>query len=461
MATDPGEPTATEESSGEKPDGEREEESDQGNRASRERERMHSTPSDFPSSQTQESRAWGAGGGGGGVEDDKETEVPARPLTFFMPSPPAAQEPCRKRENKRFFRKSVEICEEDDEVEEAPSALHSAPHLEFCASDSVFTSGAQQLPASASVALGEVGTHGTQDPDKTGLTAPALKGKERDKEQEEEAEMKAVATSPGGRFLKFDIELGRGAFKTVYKGLDTETWVEVAWCELQDRKLTKAEQQRFKEEAEMLKGLQHPNIVRFYDSWESVLRGKKCIVLVTELMTSGTLKTYLKRFKVMKPKVLRSWCRQILKGLQFLHTRTPPIVHRDLKCDNIFITGPTGSVKIGDLGLATLMRTSFAKSVIGTPEFMAPEMYEEHYDESVDVYAFGMCMLEMATSEYPYSECQNAAQIYRKVTSALSEGPSKSCLLCGGHWCACGASKETQRQAQGQRGHRVQLRLGE
>lgn len=52
-------------------------------------------------------------------------------------------------------------------------------------------------------------------------------------ENEEEAEMKAVSTSPGGRFLKFDIELGRGSFKTVYKGLDTDTWVEVAWCELQ------------------------------------------------------------------------------------------------------------------------------------------------------------------------------------------------------------------------------------
>lgn len=82
-----------------------------------------------------------------------------------------------------------------------------------------------------------------------------------------------------------------------------------------------------------------------------------------------SLNRYLKRFKVMKPKVLRSWCRQILKGLQFLHTRTPPIIHRDLKCDNIFITGPTGSVKIGDLGLATLMRTSFAKSVIGDQYF--------------------------------------------------------------------------------------------
>ncbi|XP_042801385.1 serine/threonine-protein kinase WNK1 isoform X4 [Panthera leo] len=244
---------------------------------------------------------------------------------------------------------------------------------------------------------------------------------ERSQQQDdiEELETKAVGMSNDGRFLKFDIEIGRGSFKTVYKGLDTETTVEVAWCELQDRKLTKSERQRFKEEAEMLKGLQHPNIVRFYDSWESTVKGKKCIVLVTELMTSGTLKTYLKRFKVMKIKVLRSWCRQILKGLQFLHTRTPPIIHRDLKCDNIFITGPTGSVKIGDLGLATLKRASFAKSVIGTPEFMAPEMYEEKYDESVDVYAFGMCMLEMATSEYPYSECQNAAQIYRRVTSCI------------------------------------------
>lgn len=74
---------------------------------------------------------------------------------------------------------------------------------------------------------------------------------------------------------------------------------------------------------------------------------------------------YLKRFKEMKLKLLQRWSHQILKGLHFLHTRTPPIIHRDLKCDNIFITGPTGSVKIGDLGLATLKSASFAKSVIG------------------------------------------------------------------------------------------------
>uniref|UniRef100_A0A4W4EB49 Protein kinase domain-containing protein n=1 Tax=Electrophorus electricus TaxID=8005 RepID=A0A4W4EB49_ELEEL len=261
-----------------------------------------------------------------------------------------------------------------------------------------------------------------------------------EQDEKEDIETKAVATSPDGRYLKFNIEIGRGSFKTVYKGLDTETTVEVAWCELQTRKLTKAERQRFSEEVEMLKGLQHPNIVRFYDSWKSTVKGHKCILLVTELMTSGTLKTYLKRFKEMKPKLLQRWSRQILKGLHFLHTRTPPIIHRDLKCDNIFITGPTGSVKIGDLGLATLKRASFAKSVIGTPEFMAPEMYEEKYDEAVDVYAFGMCILEMTTSEYPYSECQNAAQIYRKVTSVHHPGLAGTHLLPGEQWCPCGAA---------------------
>ncbi|XP_072224035.1 uncharacterized protein wnk3 isoform X2 [Leuresthes tenuis] len=423
MATDPGEPTGTEDSS-EKPDGQKEEDTEREGRTNQQRERTHSTPLDFPSSRTQEGRETGGedggiGGGGGGGEEETFYQCEESPVLVSMPSLPGDSGHKRVRREKRFFRKSVEICEEDDEVELPPETPHSAPHLELCSTEPGFGSAQQQGTASSCANLEHDPSQGHEPGKDAPSSAPAQRVRERDREQEEEAEMKAVATSPGGRFLKFDIELGRGAFKTVYKGLDTETWVEVAWCELQDRKLTKAEQQRFKEEAEMLKGLQHPNIVRFYDSWESVLRGKKCIVLVTELMTSGTLKTYLKRFKVMKPKVLRSWCRQILKGLHFLHTRTPPIVHRDLKCDNIFITGPTGSVKIGDLGLATLMRTSFAKSVIGTPEFMAPEMYEEHYDESVDVYAFGMCMLEMATSEYPYSECQNAAQIYRKVTSGI------------------------------------------
>jgi len=84
---------------------------------------------------------------------------------------------------------------------------------------------------------------------------------------------------------------------------------------------------------------------------------------------------------------IKRWAWQILQGLVYLHGHNPPIIHRDLKSDNIFVNGSAGIVKIGDLGFATLRgAVGTVMSVIGTPEFMAPELYEEKYDEKVDVY---------------------------------------------------------------------------
>ncbi|KAJ9700350.1 hypothetical protein PVL29_005915 [Vitis rotundifolia] len=116
-------------------------------------------------------------------------------------------------------------------------------------------------------------------------------------------------------------------------------------------------------------------------------------------------------------RAVKHWCRQILWGLLYLHNHKPPVIHRDLKCDNIFVNGNQGEVKIGDLGLAAILRKSHAAHCVGTPEFMAPEVYEEEYNELVDIYSFGMCILEMVTFEYPYSECTHPAQIYKKVIS--------------------------------------------
>lgn len=76
-----------------------------------------------------------------------------------------------------------------------------------------------------------------------------------------------------------------------------------------------------------------------------------------------------------------------------------------------------GQVKIGDLGLAAVVgKNHAAHTLLGTPEYMAPELYEEDYNELVDIYSFGMCLLEMATMEIPYSECNSIVMIYRKVT---------------------------------------------
>ena len=85
-------------------------------------------------------------------------------------------------------------------------------------------------------------------------------------------------------------------------------------------------------------------------------------------LTPARLRRYRKRHKHIDPEVLKGWAWQILCGLVYLHGHTPPIIHRDLKSDNIFINGSEGVVKIGDLGLATLLRARTApQSVLGEP----------------------------------------------------------------------------------------------
>ncbi|MCO5552905.1 hypothetical protein L7F22_006424 [Adiantum nelumboides] len=222
----------------------------------------------------------------------------------------------------------------------------------------------------------------------------------------------------GGYFLQYNEILGKGAFKTVYKAFDEVDGIEVAWNQVKIHDLLQSpeELERLYSEVNLLKSLKHKNIIKFYTSW--VDAKNKNVNFITEVFNSGTLRQYRKKHKHVDIRAVKNWARQILRGLLYLHSHDPPIIHRDLKCDNVFVNGNNGEVKIGDLGLATILRQAHAAhSVIGTPEFMAPELYEEEYNELVDIYSFGMCLLEIVTFEYPYSECTNAAQIYKKVTS--------------------------------------------
>ncbi|CAF2099296.1 unnamed protein product [Brassica napus] len=226
-----------------------------------------------------------------------------------------------------------------------------------------------------------------------------------------------IEVDPSGRYGRYEEVLGKGASKTVYRAFDEYEGIEVAWNQVKLRNFTRnpEELEKFFREIHLLKTLNHQNIMRFYTSW--VDTDNLSINFVTELFTSGTLRQYRLRHRRVNIKAVKQWCKQILKGLLYLHSCSPPIIHRDLKCDNIFINGNQGEVKIGDLGLAAILRKSHAVRCVGTPEFMAPEVYDEEYNELVDVYAFGMCVLEMVTFDYPYSECTHPAQIYKKVTS--------------------------------------------
>ncbi|KAF7837290.1 putative serine/threonine-protein kinase WNK9 isoform X1 [Senna tora] len=226
-----------------------------------------------------------------------------------------------------------------------------------------------------------------------------------------------VEVDPTGRYGRYNEILGKGASKTVYRAFDEYEGIEVAWnqVKLYDFLQNPEDLERLYCEIHLLKTLKHKNIMKFYTSW--VDAANRHINFVTEMFTSGTLRQYRIKHKRVNIRAVKHWCRQILEGLLYLHSHDPPVIHRDLKCDNIFINGNQGEVKIGDLGLAAILRKSNAARCVGTPEFMAPEVYEEDYNELVDIYSFGMCILEMVTFEYPYSECTHPAQIYKKVVS--------------------------------------------
>ncbi|CAN4111417.1 unnamed protein product [Withania somnifera] len=228
-----------------------------------------------------------------------------------------------------------------------------------------------------------------------------------------------VEKDPKGRYVRYSEVLGKGAFKTVYKAFDLLDGIEVAWSRVKVEDVLQSPDNLGKLYAEihLLRQLKHANIMKFCDSW--IDDKKRTVNMITELFTSGNLRQYRKKYRSVDMKAIKNWAKQVLQGLDYLHGQNPPIIHRDLKCDNIFVNGNHGEIKIGDLGLATIMEKPTVKSVIGTPEFMAPELYEEEYNELVDIYSFGMCMLELVTFEYPYSECKNPAQIFKKVSSGV------------------------------------------
>jgi WNK lysine deficient protein kinase len=72
----------------------------------------------------------------------------------------------------------------------------------------------------------------------------------------------------------------------------------------------------------------------------------------------------------------RRWCRQILSALDYLHSHNPPIIHRDLKCDNIFINGNTGEIRIGDFGLSVSKTETHAQSVLGMTELLSMLLHD-------------------------------------------------------------------------------------
>lgn len=167
--------------------------------------------------------------------------APQRPQAVVIHLPRAEPSSVKPEESAEIYREEVGIKKESAKLDAGPSEQEPAVVQEVCNGNVVLSAhsapclGTELPNQTESESPNEAKVHHDDEGEEEEKDAAKARAEAEQKVEDdiEEAETKAVGTSPDGRFLKFDIEIGRGSFKTVYKGLDTETTVEVAWCELQ------------------------------------------------------------------------------------------------------------------------------------------------------------------------------------------------------------------------------------
>jgi len=252
-----------------------------------------------------------------------------------------------------------------------------------------------------------------QNAENAPATVPESEG---DESEEDESEI--LEESPCGRWIKRREEVSYRdvpGIDCAYLAMDTEEGVEVVWNEamFSEAKKFKAQEDKLKSVFEVLTLIDHPNIVKFHRYWtdhgkineKTKQTSKPRVILITEFMSSGSLKQFLKKTKKNSRKIplqsWKRWCSQILSALSYLHSCSPPIIHGNLTCDTIFIQH-NGLVKIGSVAPDAIHKNvkTFRENIKNF-HFLAPEWAEDTITltPAIDIFAFGMCALETAALE--------------------------------------------------------------
>ena len=211
--------------------------------------------------------------------------------------------------------------------------------------------------------------------------------------------------------LEFGKRVGIGAYGEVFQGLYKHT--DVAIKVLLEQDLPSKIIQNFKKEVFILKKLRHPNIVQFMGACTQPPN----LCIVSEYMAKGSLFKILhsnnnqERVELTIDKKLKMAC-DVARGMHYLHTSSPPIIHGDLKSPNLLLDA-NYTVKVCDFGLSRI-KTATKLSVgskMGTPEWTAPEVLQSSANsEASDVYSFGVVLWEIFTGQVPWEDV-NAMQV--------------------------------------------------
>ncbi|XP_031381315.1 serine/threonine-protein kinase CTR1-like isoform X2 [Punica granatum] len=207
--------------------------------------------------------------------------------------------------------------------------------------------------------------------------------------------------------------IGAGSFGTVHRA----DWhgSDVAVKILMEQDFHAERVKEFLREVAIMKRLRHPNIVLFMGA----VTEPPNLSIVTEYLSRGSLYKLLHKSgprEMLDERRRLSMAYDVAKGMNYLHKRNPPIVHRDLKSPNLLVDKKY-TVKVCDFGLSRLKARTFlsSKSAAGTPEWMAPEVLrDEPSNEKADIYSFGVILWEIATLQQPWSNL-NPAQVVAAV----------------------------------------------
>lgn len=230
----------------------------------------------------------------------------------------------------------------------------------------------------------------------------------RESGEDSEDESEILEESPCGRWLKRREEVEQRdvpGIDCAHLAMDTEEGVEVVWNEVQfsERRNFKQQEEKIQQVFENLTQLEHPNIVKFHRYWSDTHNDKPRVIFITEYMSSGSLKQFLKRtkrnVKKLSLQAWKRWCTQILSALSYLHSCTPPIIHGNLTCDTIFIQH-NGLVKIGSVAPDAIHHhVKTCRGNMKNMHFIAPEYGQSVVTPAIDIFSFGVCALEMAALE--------------------------------------------------------------
>lgn len=216
--------------------------------------------------------------------------------------------------------------------------------------------------------------------------------------------------------------LGEGAFGTVYLGLlNSGEFIAVKEVKLTRSRIVKPQVEALENEISFMKQLKHENIVQYLGTH----RTDKVLQIYLEFVSGGTIHSLLQKFNRLNEGVIRSYIRQILTGLHYLHSKG--IIHRDIKAANILVS-ERGTIKLADFGASKFMSEIAGSTCIeGTVCWMAPEVVRnpDIVSGKADIWSVGCTIIEMASGHIPWKQSFPDLDRFKmfKVLRTTKSGP--------------------------------------